>query len=371
MNPDWLRFTILNVANPNSIQEESHIDYAGGYDVYLLSYFAYVSGYYLPVGEFQIIDISNPSLPSVVSRCTTAGWNNGVWVNNPFGKAFVADDWEGLQIINISNPTSPYIDTTLLGADNAMDVFIDNNYAYIADLRSGLKIIEVSNPALPFQVGEYDTSGQFYDIYSAAARDSFAYIGFAQFRVISVSNPSLPFLAGSTPMFNDAEDMILRDSFVYVAEDYKFQIFNVANPRQPRLVGSCNIGDVTSDLYLKDSLAYVVSTPGVQIINVANPANLYAINTISETFTTGIYIIDTLAYLSNAYDSLKIWNVANPYNPFQIASLNLGMGLAYDVVAESGFAYVGSKFGLTVIDVSNPFNPIIIILLVLLEVCVN
>jgi hypothetical protein len=359
MNPDWLRFTILNVANPNSIQEESHIDYAGGYDVYLLSYFAYVSGYYLPVGEFQIIDISNPSLPSVVSRCTTAGWNNGVWVNNPFGKAFVADDWEGLQIINISNPTSPYIDTTLLGADNAMDVFIDNNYAYIADLRSGLKIIEVSNPALPFQVGEYDTSGQFYDIYSAAARDSFAYIGFAQFRVISVSNPSLPFLAGSTPMFNDAEDMLIRDSLVYVAEDYKFEIFNVSNPRQPRLVGSCSSLDMTGGLFIKDTFAFVAAGAfGLGIINIANPTNPYLVSTTSghPTNSWGVAVRDTFAYIPSAYDSLWVLSVANPSSVYSITSVWLGNHHGYDVVLSGQYAYVGC-YDFRVFDISTPTQP--------------
>jgi hypothetical protein len=360
MNPDWLRFTILNVSNPNSIQEVSHIDNAGGYDIYLLGYFAYISGYYLPVGEFQIIDISNSNFPNIVSRCTTAGWNNGVWVNNPFGNAFIADDWEGLKVININNPTNPYIDTSMMGAEYALDVCVDNNYAYIADRRSGLKIIDVINPTVPFQVGEYDTIGDRYDIYSAVALDSFAYVGapipYFKFGSIDVSIPSQPVLAGTTQLLSEAEDMIIRDSLVYIAGDYRFQIYNVARPRQPRLVGSCNIGNTTCGLCLKDSLVYVATTPGVRIINISNPANPVEINSINDLFTTSVSVKDTIAYLSNSYDSLKVWNVANINNPYQISSLYLGMNLAYYVVVDSNLAYVGSVRGLSIVDISNPQN---------------
>ena len=360
MNPDWLRFTILNVANPNSIQEISHIDNAGGYDIYLLNYFAYVSGYYLPVGEFQIIDISNANFPTVVSRCTTAGWNNGVWVNNPFGNAFIADDWEGLQVINILNPTSPYIDTFMMSADYSYDIYVDNNNAYVANDAGGLKIIDITNPLIPVEVGAYDTIGLFPRIESAIAKDSFAYTTWPYygryFRSVDVSNPHNPRTAAVCDGFGPAKDMVMRDSFVFVAEDNRFQIYNVARPRQPRLVGSCNIGNTTCGLCLKDSLAYVATTPGVRIINISNPSNPIEINSINDLFTTSVSVKDTIIYLSNSYDSLKAWNVGNLNNPYQISSLYLGMNLAYDVVVDSNLAYVGSVRGLSIVDISNPQN---------------
>jgi hypothetical protein len=357
MNPDWLRFTILNVANPNSIQEVSHIDYAGGNDVYLLSYFAYVSGYYLPVGEFQIIDVSNPSLPSVVSRCTTAGWNNGVWVNNPFGKAFVADDYKGLQIINISDPTNPSIDTAILSADNALDVWVDRNYAYIANMRSGLKIVDITNPAIPFQVGDYDTHGDdYYDIYSTVAQDSFAYIGayipFTSFGTIDVSDPSQPVLVGTASMFNRAEDMAIRDTFVYVAEDNKFQIYNVSDSRQPRLVGSCNLPTGSADLCIQDTFAYV--TPDLHIVNISNPSNPILVSR-TPCNAWGIDVRDTFAFISHAYESLLVYSVANPLAPYEIGWAPLH-GQGYDVVLRDNFAFVGC-YDFRVFDITDPTHP--------------
>lgn len=355
MNPSWLRFTILNVANPNAIQVVSYINYAGGYDIYLLSYFAYVSGYYLPVGEFQIIDISNPSFPTVVSRCTTPGWNNGVWANNPFGNAYVADDWEGLKVININNPTNPYIDTSMMGAEYALDIWLDRNYAYVANRRSGLKIIDLTNHAIPFQVGEYDTIGDRYDMYSATAKDSFAYIGapipYLKFGTIDVSNHSSPILAGTTSIFGYAQDMVLRDSFVYIAENYRFQIYNVARPRQPRLVGSCNLPNAAGCIFLKDSLAFVGSLPS-PIININNPSNPTIIGNVPEG-PYGICVKDTFAFLAINYGGLQIWSVANPASPYLIDTIYYQRG--YDVIVIDSIAYFGG-LDFRILNVANPGN---------------
>jgi hypothetical protein len=359
MNPDWVRFTILNVSNPNSIQEISHINNAGGYDIYLLNYFAYISGYYLPVGEFQIIDISNPTFPTVVSRCTTPGWNNGVWVDNPFGYAFVADDWEGLQIININNPTNPYRDSTILGADYAMDVYIDSNFAYVADLRAGLKIIDIDNPAIPYQIGQYDTMGQRYDMWSAVAKDSFAYIGapipYVKFGVLNINPPSQPTLIGISQIFNGAEDMVIRDSFVYIAEESKFEIFSVANPRQPRLVGSCNLPTGSSGLCIQDTIAYVA--PDLHIVSIANPANPRLISRTPNN-SWKVEVHDTFAYISHAYESLLVYSVANSLSPYELGWVHLN-GQGYDVVVKGNYAYVGC-YDFRVFDISNPANPILV-----------
>jgi hypothetical protein len=103
-------------------------------------------------------------------------------------------------------------------------------------------------------------------------------------------------------------------------------------------------------------LAYVATNPGVLIINISNPTNPYVVNSIYDLSTTSVSVEDTLAYLSNSYDSLKVWNVANTSNLYQISSIYLGRNLAWDVVIESSLAYVGSNLGITIVDVSNPLN---------------
>ncbi|MFM6005777.1 MAG: hypothetical protein ACKPA7_19130, partial [Sphaerospermopsis kisseleviana] len=58
--------------------------------------------------------------------------------------AYVADYYDGLQIIDISNPAAPILKGSLDSNDNPVDVQVSGNYAYLADHLAGLTIMEVS-----------------------------------------------------------------------------------------------------------------------------------------------------------------------------------------------------------------------------------
>lgn len=46
----------------------------------------------------------------------------------------------------------------------ALDVFVEGEYAYVADGNHGLRVIDVSDPAHPSEVGSYDTPGSPRDL---------------------------------------------------------------------------------------------------------------------------------------------------------------------------------------------------------------
>ena len=82
--------------------------------------------------------------------------------------AYVADDSSGLQIIDVSNPSSPSLTATLdtpwLGPSVILSADGDSNTAYVADDESGLQIIDVSNPASPTLYGHLDTTDKAYGV---------------------------------------------------------------------------------------------------------------------------------------------------------------------------------------------------------------
>ncbi|OAD21880.1 LVIVD repeat protein [Candidatus Thiomargarita nelsonii] len=130
----------------------------------------------------DIIDISNPASPTLVSQYDTDGYARRVFVDGNF--AYVADGRHGLQIIDISNKASP---TRVGGYDTpglAFGVFVDGNFAYVADY-AGLQIIDISNKASPTRVGGYDTSGRAEGVF---VDGNFAYV--ADGRHV---HPSIPF----------------------------------------------------------------------------------------------------------------------------------------------------------------------------------
>jgi hypothetical protein len=71
----------------------------------------------------------------------------------------VADYDEGLQIISVSDPSSPYLLGSYDTPSYAWGVFVQDSLACVADYGSGLQIISVSDPSNPHHSGSCDTPG--------------------------------------------------------------------------------------------------------------------------------------------------------------------------------------------------------------------
>jgi len=77
------------------------------------------------------------------------------WVNTPGNAyavdvsgsyAYVADDFAGLQVINVSEPQNPTIVGTLDTPGHTHGVAMSGSYAYLADSSGGFLIVDVSTP---------------------------------------------------------------------------------------------------------------------------------------------------------------------------------------------------------------------------------
>ena len=62
--------------------------------------------------------------------------------------AFVADGLSGLQVIDISDPSSPVLAGSYDTLDSAVDVAVAGNLAFVADNPTSLQVIEVCRSTL-------------------------------------------------------------------------------------------------------------------------------------------------------------------------------------------------------------------------------
>jgi hypothetical protein len=361
-DPDWLRFSILDVSDPASIKPIASLDSAGGSDIYLGGQLAFVSGYYAGGHEFEILSIGDSAHPSRVGSYVTPGPNNGVWANGDWTRAYVADGFQGLAVLDISNLNSPRLDSYMAGADLSEDITVDGQWAYVANEQSGLQILDVADPTHPLAIGNYDTVGFRPMNPTVAARDSFAFIQWDPnarrfFRSVDVSDKAKPVFAGDCVLFNPPEAMALRDSFVYVAEVYRFQVVNVARPRQPVLVGSCATGDLhEAGLWIQGDLAYLAGAyDGLYILDISNPLSPAIVRILSGVSAWGCCVRDSLLFVSDFDDSLHIWSVANLSSVYQLGAVHVS-GAGYDVKVLGDHAFVGAD-GLGLVDISDVRNP--------------
>jgi hypothetical protein len=355
--PGDITFHVLDVSVPSLPYQIGSLDSAGGNDVFLVDTLAYGAGE-TDFNKLTVISVADSTRPRLVGSATTPGWSMGIWASGLAQASFVGCHWEGLQTYDTRNTSSPVCDTSLLGCDQAVDIYIDGGRAYVANEMAGLKILDISDPTRPTLLGSYDTTGQRPFMTSIAARDSFTFVEWSRpkFRTLDVTEPTNPVFAGTCELFNYQEDMVIRDSLVYCAELYRFQIVNVASPREPVLVGSCVLSATGRNIALRDTIAFVaMGSSGLVCVDVGDPTSPSIIGSWGGR-SSGVSLVDTIAYVAGPYTGLVSLNVSDPASPRVIDSLYLSDTLWWnDVRASDSRVYVGGERVLTV-DASDPAN---------------
>ena len=108
------------------------------------------------------------------------------------GIAYVADGPGGLQIIDVSNPSNPILISVYDTFDYASSVSVVNGIAYVAAYyNDGLQMIDVTNPANPTFIKSHPTDGSAFKV---TVVGGMAYIadGVRSMQIVDVSNPLNP-----------------------------------------------------------------------------------------------------------------------------------------------------------------------------------
>jgi len=327
-------------------------------DVSVSGNMAYVADY---ESGLQVIDISNPTRPTIIGSVDTPGYARKVFVSS--STVYVADSTSGLQVIDISNPSHPAIMGSVDTPDEARDVYVSGNRAYVADSTSGLQVIDISNSRLPTIIGSVDTPGQARDVYVSG---SMAYVADYEsgLQVIDISNPSRPTIIGSvvTPG-GEARGVYVSGIRAYVVDGKRgLQVIDISKPAIPTIVGSVNTPGYTCGIYVSGTRVYVADyKSGLQVIDISDPAIPTVIGSVETPGgAIAVNVFGTRAYVADGKSGLQVVDISNPTHPSIIGSVDT-LGEACGMYVSGNTAYVADfYFGLQVIDISNPAMPTII-----------
>jgi hypothetical protein len=131
-----------------------------------------VEGNYLYVVDYQpfsnedtyglyIIDITNPSSPFLINRFQNiTSYAQDISVKD--GYAYIADGYGGVEVVDVIDPMNPSVIGYFDLIDGSTGIKVDGNYAYMSEyILGGLQIVDISNPAIPTLAGWYQPSGVF------------------------------------------------------------------------------------------------------------------------------------------------------------------------------------------------------------------
>lgn len=200
----------------------------GAYGLTLASNRAYVSY----AGGVAILDVSQPAAPQRLGDYANEGFI-GALEANAAGRLLVGVS-PFLQLVDASDPAAP----VALGAaavTNPRALSTMQDRVYVADDWAGLRIIDISNPFQPVELGRQPTQARATDV--AVAGDlAYQADDSAGFRVVDASLPNTPLVRGVLATAEPARAIVLAGNLAYGLTAHQVLVLAAANPDDLRRV---------------------------------------------------------------------------------------------------------------------------------------
>jgi len=287
------------------------------YDMFVRGNYAYVAHDYKGL---YVINISNPNSPSITGYYDTAGRVYGVFVDSVY--AYVAD-FDSLLILDITSSTPRRV-AGINTSGRAVNVTVSGNYAYIANETRGLQIVDITDPENPGSLYEHLITGGVMDI---CVDSNYAYLaaGSNGMVIVDVADPESLITVASYDSLDFANEIAIDSSLVYIADrDRGLVVLDVADPANPTLVdsygtpGECRSVYLGNDnIYTTDGIALRVFQllPGDEGDTLAYIGGYDTPGTASDVAANG-----NMAYIADNYSGMQILNIAAADSIFTIGN---------------------------------------------------
>jgi hypothetical protein len=360
---------VWDMSNPAQPQLVASVDTTFG------AWYGVVSGnygYYASVDYgLRIIDLSNPLQPVEVGSCDSSEQTWDVAVTGSHAVTLkISTSWDNywLNIWNITDPAHPVFEGTIPTTGfGTFRVSAAGNLVYTPMSESDNLIMEVdiSNPAAPVVVGSFGTCGW---LYRTVLSDTIAFITDArtQMRTVNINNPNHLFGLSSMDLSNnEGRDIATRGNYAYLTmtdagSNISLEVFEVSNPAEPESVYNVSCNEA-SEIVTEGDYVYAASLTGISTFSLANPAIPQCVNFLNLPFGSaglGLAVADGYLY-RGAGTSFSVCSLSNPAAPQLVGSCNLGGGCCiFDLAVAGHYAYVANGYGgMRIVDVSDPANP--------------
>jgi hypothetical protein len=286
-----------------------------------------------------------------IGNFDTDGVSNGVQVVGDL--AFIADGENGLQIVDVSDPTSPQFVGSFETEGSVEDVYIETVTAYVASEHGGRQGINIRNA--------YLASGK------------------AGVQVVNVNNPSAPRLTGSTPVKGNAQQLEIVNNQAYVAAGAGgLNVVNVSNPVSPTTTRTVTTTGEARSVTITNGNAYVAADKGgVQIFDTSTPEQPTRSGRVAVNGALDLQVLNNFAYIMAGNNGMRIFDVEQTERPVSLGKFNTS-GLARGINLQRSnarqqagnslqqeseeevitLAYIASgEGGVEVVDVTAPVKP--------------
>ncbi len=362
-NPD--EFASAHATNEISLYEYSRLDDDGGRvrGVTIQNDLAFIAN---EEQGLEILDVSNPTQPTKISSIKTKGFARDVLVLNNF--SYVSQLFRGVAVIDIENPYQPVYVKNILNDTTVYEIDSYRNLLYIIT-PNGLYTYEVSNPYEPLFISQWERSSSYSSSYTGVSV-VYKYVCLSNsitgLEIVDMTFTSNPTLIGTwNGSTGDGSGVfttyIGEKTIAFLANRYSgLEVIDYTDPQAPTKIGNYDVTGKIIDVFVKNDIAYCCKDNlGLVLLDVSDPSNPVE----KDSFDTDgscldVWVFDNYAFVADDVNGLQILRVSNPSSIYKAAEY-FDHGSASRVVVEDDFVYlVDESAGLEIIDISDPENPI-------------
>lgn len=151
--------------------------------------------------------------------------------------AVIAGGPDGLSVVDVSNPSAPFVVGWFPGVGSIIDVRLEGEFAFAIDDAFGMVVVDLSDPAHPREVGVFAAEqARSVDVQGATACVAFGQGGLA---VLDVSDPERPSEVGlfDSPLHLTSVRIYGVHALVNAGAERNVQIIDISDPAHPVRVG--------------------------------------------------------------------------------------------------------------------------------------
>ncbi|MCY3412612.1 MAG: hypothetical protein INQ03_13320 [Candidatus Heimdallarchaeota archaeon] len=267
------------------------------------------TAYVLSDSGLDIYNVSDPKTAEIMGHYYTDGYlGHSIAVYNNY--VFTAADDQGLKIIDVHDPTTPILQTTITSTRPAA-VYIIRNYLLVSNWEHDLEIYDLGNMPSIDEISRIQGKG--FSYVTASEDLVFAFANNGTMIVISIDDESNFGLIMDIVTDELLSCMATSNNVWYIGGSKAFYVYD-AN----------NLNEVTLENSYSDT----------------------------ESFFTNMLIQDDFLYVSDFGIGFRIYELSDPLKPIEIAQNSVGGApLGFTVVGD--LAYVASQAeGIKIIKLS-------------------
>ncbi len=375
------------------ISDPTALSIAGSYeigspavDLHIADGIAYISA--INDERVVLMNIEDPSNPVWISNyfCSDIGSPTGMDLSD--GLLYVAKDgWSeypgGLEIVDVSNPAAPFLvstyDSAIVGY-SVTSAFVRDSIVFIGGDYLSLGVVNAANPAAPTQVDNFQPFPSpawhhhlFVDDDHAYATADFWTSGYdTSLYVLNISDAANPFVEGRFATRGPSVRACAEDTIVFLCNTVStygppsrkgLQIVNVADPTHPTEIGHYDIpASLSKDVFVNGRTAFVSSTGdsvgAFDIVDFSDRSRPIHVGSYRAPHgTVDSYVSNDHAFLAAGDSGLLILDISDPSLPILAGSFSTGGNVASVAVADDRACITDVDSGFYVLDVGNPSSP--------------